>query len=163
MKAAPRMRTARLWNSLYSVLAISRAHKVNVSMAYVDANGKTRLLWRERDAELGSLLVAEAMAWTAVARALPDSMLQDLTSQRLASHSVYGLCDDADLEPTPTEGGSVLLVHDHIVGSVGIAGQIPDDLRTILCTVAVLGYLEDPVNFTPEQTSHFVDTQLGHL
>ena len=163
MKASPRMRTARLWNSLYSVLAVSRAHKVNVSMAYVDIDGKTRLLWRERDAELGSLLVAEAMAWTAVARALPDELLPDLTRQRLASHSVYGLCGDTELVPTPTEGGSVLLVHDHIVGAVGIAGQIPDDLHDKLCTAAALGYLDDHINFPPEQTSHFVDTRLSPL
>lgn len=162
MKASPRMRTARLWNSLYSVLAVSRAHKVNVSMAYVDTDGKTRLLWRERDAGLGSLLVAEAMAWTAVARALPDD-LTELTRQRLASHSVYGLCGDAELAPTPIEGGSVLLVHDHIVGAVGIAGQMPADLHDKLCTAAALGYLDEHMNFPPEQTSHFVDTRLSPL
>lgn len=162
--SSPRMRTARLLNSLSSVLSVSRSHKVSASIAYVDVEGRTRFLWREHDAVVGSLLQAEAMAWTAIARAMPDKSLTELLRERVASLTQHGFCDGKYMPSLdPVEGGALLTVDTKIVGAVGIAGNFSIEIRAQLCRAALAGYLEIDTRIPSVQVCHFADTQKGEL
>lgn len=161
---SPRMRTSRLLNSLHSVLSVSRSHGVSVSIAYVDVNGRTRFLWREHDAIVGSLLHAEAMAWTVIARSLPNKSLTDLLRERVASLTQNGFCEGKHMPSLePVEGGTLLTVDHNIVGAVGIAGELDVATRTRLGLAAIEGYLEIDTRIPPLQSCHFAETKTGDL
>lgn len=161
---SPRMRTSRLLNSLHSVLSVSRSYGASVSIAYVDVNGRTRFLWREHDAVVGSLLQAEAMAWTVIARSMPDKSLTELLRERVASLTQNGFCEGRHMPSLdPVEGGTSLTVDNNIVGAVGIAGELSVAICTRLGLAAIEGYLELDTRIPPLQTCHFAETKTGDL
>jgi uncharacterized protein GlcG (DUF336 family) len=161
---SPRMRTARLISSLHSVLSVSRSHGVAASIAYVTVTGQTRFLWREHDAVVGSLLQAEAMAWTTIARSLSNTSLVSLLRERVESLTQHGFCDGLNLPSLePVEGGVLLALGADVVGAVGIAGDFSVAIRTQLGRAAITGYFEQDLEASAADTCHFSETQRGTL
>jgi uncharacterized protein GlcG (DUF336 family) len=59
--------TSAIFSSLKTYLDACREANRRLVICYVDRHGHTIMIWRETDAWLGSIEVAQSKAWTAIA------------------------------------------------------------------------------------------------
>jgi uncharacterized protein GlcG (DUF336 family) len=142
----PRMRTARIITSSRVVIDAARKMGVSVCVAYVDASGYTRLLWRDPRAELGGLLRAESAAWTTVVQLNQYLPVDVFIESRRRSNLVYNLQEN-EISTTFEEGGTPMLVGNTVIGAVAVIGANLNEL-------AVTAYMGSS-QFDPSQTNHF--------
>jgi uncharacterized protein GlcG (DUF336 family) len=134
----PKIRTARVLNSFQTVMRIARQQNISMCIAYVDNKGKTMMLWRERDADIGWLSRAEAAAFTAIAENVDDLPLKTLLQSRIQSNEIFRF-SETPLPNVRVDGGKLLIVNGYIVGAVAVVGDLD------LSDIAVAAYLETPV------------------
>lgn len=162
LQSQPAMRTARILHSLNYVRGIAKSRGMNVAIAYTHSNGKLAMLWRDSDACLGALRLAEAASFSAVARASTEHDLREQLSTRARSLNQCMLSESDGYIEEPVEGGLPVMVDGKCVGGVAIVG----DDGANLAEVAVLAYTA-PVDGADEYAtslskSGFSDTQIDH-
>ena len=140
------MKTAAILHSLYVFLEATRKEGKHMVICYADRSGHTQLLWRETDAWLGALDVAQNKAWTAIAFSGPTEDLAmstaDIAAFTQSGKPLYGM--------SPCGGGSRIIlagggrpiyIDNKLIGSIGVSGStLEDDIR--LCNVAYTAFME---------------------
>ena len=108
------------------------AHAWSVVIAVLDQGGHLLYLERADDAQLGSIVVAQEKARTALLFRRPTKALQDRISEgRINMLMLPGA--------TPIEGGLPLIKDGRIVGSIGVSGvQSHEDAEVAAAGVAAL-------------------------
>lgn len=139
------MKTASILHSLSVFLEAIRKDKKSLVICYADRSGHTQLLWRETDAWLGSLDVAQNKAWTAIAFSgtTKDSGLSTEALSKLTQpgESLFGLQNTNAGRVVIFGGGIPIYQDDKLVGSIGVSGStVEDDIK--YCEIAVQAYLE---------------------
>ena len=139
------MKTASILHSLTAFLEAVRKDNKSLVICYADRAGHTQLLWRETDAWLGSLDVAQNKAWTAIAfsgvtsdKGLTTEALSKLTQP---GEPLYGLQNTNSGRVVIFGGGIPIYQDNKLVGSIGVSGStVEDDIK--YCKIAVDAYLE---------------------
>jgi glc operon protein GlcG len=98
-------------------------NKWNVTIAVLDDGGNLLYLQRLDDAPLGSIVVAQEKARTALLFKKPTKVFEEIIAGgRVAMLSLPGA--------TPIEGGLPLLNNGQIIGAIGVSGvQSPQDAQ----------------------------------
>ncbi len=98
-------------------------NKWSVTIAVLDDGGNLLFLQRLDDAPLGSVVVAQEKARTALLFKRPTKVFEEIIAGgRTAMLTLPGA--------TPIEGGLPLLNDGHIVGAIGVSGvQSPQDAQ----------------------------------
>lgn len=150
----PRMRTARIITSSQAVIEVARDMGVHVCIAYVDSTGYTRMLWRDRRAVPGQLLLAENAAWTSVVEHYPHIPIDAFVHKRQRSNDVNAL-QATRVRVVHQTGGMPLVVGNVVIGAVAVVGA---DLNRL----AVYAYMGES-HFDPTQTNHFAAYATGTM
>lgn len=169
----PKLRSARIWHSLCYTMRIAHDAGQQVAAAYVDRQGKTQLLWRDTDAPLGALALAEAGAWTAIVENDPTQSLLELLQARLVSNQIFNLTEDhSRIRMAPVQGGQPLIVDSFLIGSVCIVGDdsVSKDLSKTAALAYMASYFDDtdaklhlPPHVGVHQADHYGITVIGDL
>jgi uncharacterized protein GlcG (DUF336 family) len=103
------------------------------------------MIWRETDAWLGSLEIAQSKAWTVIAFSGPTED-QALTTEKIATMTqpgqpLYGLQNTNQGKVVIFGGGIPIYIKGKLHGSIGVSGStVEDDIN--LAQVAVAAYIE---------------------
>lgn len=139
------MKTAAVFHSLRTFLDACREAKKRMVICYADRHGHTIMIWRETDAWLGSLEIAQSKAWTAIAFSGPTEE-EALTTEKIAEMTqpgqpLYGLQNTNQGKVVIFGGGIPIYVKGKLHGAIGVSGStVEDDIK--MAQTAVKAYVE---------------------
>jgi uncharacterized protein GlcG (DUF336 family) len=139
------MKTPAIFHSLRTFLDACREANKRMVICYADRSGHTIMIWRETDAWLGSLEIAQSKAWTVIAFSGPTED-QALTTEKIATMTqpgqpLYGLQNTNQGKVVIFGGGIPIYIKGKLHGSIGVSGStVEDDIN--LAQVAVAAYIE---------------------
>lgn len=114
-------------------------------ICYADRHGHTIMIWRETDAWLGSLEIAQSKAWTAIAFSGPTEE-EALTTEKIAEMTqpgkpLYGLQNTNQGKVVIFGGGIPIYIKGRLHGAIGVSGSTVDvDIE--MAQAAVKAYIE---------------------
>jgi uncharacterized protein GlcG (DUF336 family) len=139
------MKTAAVFHSLRTFLDACREAKKRMVICYADRHGHTIMIWRETDAWLGSLEIAQSKAWTAIAFSGPTEE-EALTTEKIAEMTqpgqpLYGLQNTNQGKIVIFGGGIPIYLKGKLHGAIGVSGSTVDvDVK--MAKIAVEAYIE---------------------
>lgn len=140
------MNTPAIFSSLKTYLEACRIANRRLVICYVDRHGHTIMIWRETDAWLGSIEIAQSKAWTAIASSGPTEA-EALTSERIAALTKPGQAlHSAQHHPYHGRmvifgGGIPIYVDGKLRGAIGVSGGTVDEDERF-AKIAVDAYLK---------------------
>lgn len=140
------MNTPAIFSSLKTYLEACRIANRRLVICYVDRHGHTIMIWRETDAWLGSIEIAQSKAWTAIAFSGPTEA-EALTAERIATLTRSGQpLHGAHHHPYHGRmvifgGGIPIYVDGKLKGAIGVSGGTVDDDEHF-ANIAVDAYLK---------------------
>lgn len=139
------MKTSAIFHSLKTFLDACRKANKRMVICYADRSGHTIMIWRETDAWLGSLAIAQSKAWTAIAFSGPTED-QALTTEKIATMThtgqpPYGFQNINQGKVAIFGGGIPIYINGKLHGSIGVSGStVEDDVN--FAQIAVDAYIE---------------------
>lgn len=140
------MNTPAIFSSLKTYLEACRIANRRLVICYVDRHWHTIMIWRETDAWLGSIEIAQSKAWTAIAFSGPTEA-EALTSERIAALTKPGQAlHSAQHHPYHGRmvifgGGIPIYVDGKLRGAIGVSGGTVDEDERF-AKIAVDAYLK---------------------
>lgn len=140
------MNTSAIFSSLKTYLDACREANRRLVICYVDRHGHTIMIWRETDAWLGSIEVAQSKAWTAIAFSGPTES-EALTADRIATLTKPGQpLHGVQHHPYHGRmvifgGGTPIYVDGKLRGAIGVSGGTVDEDEHF-ASIAVAAYLK---------------------
>lgn len=140
------MNTPAIFSSLKTYLEACRIANRRLVICYVDRHGHTIMIWRETDAWLGSIEIAQSKAWTTIAFSGPTEA-EALTSERIAALTKPGQAlHSAQHHPYHGRmvifgGGIPIYVDGKLRGAIGVSGGTVDEDERF-AKIAVDAYLK---------------------
>lgn len=137
------MKSSDVFRSLKAFIEACNKDKKLMVICYADRAGNPILVYRMPDAWLGSLHIAQAKAFSAIAfsgpeedAALPTADLQEMVQP---GKPLYGLTDTNNGRIVAFGGGIPVYIEGKLRGSVGVSGStVEDDVKYAEIAVAAL-------------------------
>jgi uncharacterized protein GlcG (DUF336 family) len=140
------MNTSAIFTSLKAYLDACREAQKRLVICYVDRHGHTIMIWRETDAWLGAIEIAQSKAWTAIAFSGPTEA-EALTADRITTltqpgQSLSGFQNTFNPGRMVIFGGGLpIYVEGRLRGAIGVSGGTVDE-DTHFANIALTSYLQ---------------------